>query len=74
NPQEAAKARWAQIEKRGNPIDCKKTRFAGAFAPDVSLGDKVAGKYLKWVGLADPEAIRHRAEKRAEAGGCEPSP
>lgn len=73
NPQEAAKARWAQIQQRGNPIDCHKTRFAGAFAPDVSLGDKVAGKYLKWVGLADPEAIRHRAEQRADAGGCEPA-
>lgn len=73
NPREAAKARWAQIEQRGNPLDCKKTRFAGAFAPDTSLGDKVAGKYLKWVGLADPEAIRHRAEQRAYAGGCEPA-
>jgi len=70
---EAAQARWAQIETRGNPLDCKKTRFAGAFAPDVSLGDKVAGKYLKWVGLADPEAIRRRAEQRAESGGCEPA-
>ncbi|MEO5626878.1 MAG: hypothetical protein ABIQ70_12790 [Dokdonella sp.] len=73
NPQEAAKARWAQIEKRGNPIDCHKTRFAQAFTPDESSGDKVARKYLKWVGLADMEAIRHRNEKRAEAGGCDPA-
>ena len=73
NPQEAAKARWAQIEQRGNPIDCKKTRFAGAFAPDVDLGGKVAGKYLKWVGLADSAAIAHRAQQRAESGGCEPA-
>jgi hypothetical protein len=72
NQQEAAKARWAEIEKRGNPIDCKKTRFAKAFTPDLSLGDK-AGKYLKWVGLADPEAIAHRAQQRAESGGCEPA-
>lgn len=71
--QEAAKARWAQIEKRGNPIDCKKTRFANAFTPDESLGDKIAGKYLKWVGLADGEAIGHRRQQRAEAGGCEPA-
>lgn len=70
---EAAKARWAEIDATINPLDCRKTRFAGAFAPDVNLGDKVAGKYLKWVGLADPEAIRHRAEKRAESGGCEPA-
>jgi hypothetical protein len=73
NPQEAAKARWAQIEQRGNPIDCHKTRFAKAFTPDESVGDKVSRKYLKWVGLADMEAIQHRGEQRAEAGGCEPS-
>jgi hypothetical protein len=70
---EAAKARWAQIDTPINPLDCKKTRFAGAFAPDVGLGDKVAGKYLKWIGLADQEAIRHRAEQRAYSGGCEPA-
>jgi len=70
---EAARARWAQIDAPINPLDCKKTRFAGAFAPDVSLGDKVAGKYLKWVGLSDAQAIRHRAEKRADSGACEPA-
>ena len=43
------------------------------FAPDINAGDKVASKYLKWIGLADPEAIKHRAEKRAESGGCEPA-
>ena len=68
---EAAAQRWAQIEKRGNPTGCKKTRFAGAFAPDMSAGDKVASKYLKWIGLADGQAIAHRAQKRAESGGCE---
>lgn len=70
---EAAQQRWAQIEERGNPLNCKKTRFAGAFAPDESVGDKVARKYLGWVGLADPQAIGHRAQQRAESGGCEPA-
>ncbi|MEO7433458.1 MAG: hypothetical protein ABIR62_15915 [Dokdonella sp.] len=73
NPQEAAKARWAQIEQRGNPIDCKKTRFANAFAADQNAGDKVASKYLKWIGLADGEAIGHRRQQRSESGGCEPA-
>ena len=73
NEREAAKARWAAIDATINPLDCKKTRFAGAFTPDMNLGDKVASKYLKWVGLADPQAIRHRAEQRAESGGCEPA-
>lgn len=68
---EAAKARWAQIEKRGNPLDCKKTRFGRAFSSDQNLGDEVAGKYLKWIGLADGAAIGDRRRQRAEAGGCE---
>lgn len=70
---EAARRRWDKIVERGNPLHCKKTRFSQAFAPDLSLGDKVAGKYLKWVGLADQQSIRHRAEQRAESGGCEPA-
>ncbi|MBN8480419.1 MAG: hypothetical protein J0L88_02390 [Xanthomonadales bacterium] len=77
NPQEAAKARWAEIERRGeNPLDCERTRFAGAFRPDMSVGDAVASKYLSWIGLADPEAIAERARQRAEraAAGCDPPP
>ncbi len=73
NPQEAAKARWAKIQQRGNPVDCQKTRFAKAFAPDEDAGDKIASKYLKWVGLADGEAIAHRRQQRAQAGGCDPA-
>lgn len=76
NPQEAAKQRWAEMEQRGeNPLNCKRTRFAKAFTPDQTLGDQVAGKYLKWVGLGDPEAIGHRAEQREEraAEGCDPA-
>ncbi len=70
----AAAKNWARIEERGNPLNCRKTRFADAFAPDESLGDKVSRKYLAWVGLADPQAIAHRAQRRAESGGCEPAP
>ncbi len=77
NPQEAAKARWAEIERRGeNPLDCERTRFAGAFRPDMSAGDAVASKYLSWIGHADPEAIAERARQRSEraAAGCDPPP
>lgn len=73
NPREAAQARWAEIEKRGNPLHCEKTRFAGAFEADEDLGDKVASKYLKWIGLVDTKAITHRRQQRAESGGCEPA-
>jgi len=77
NPQEAAKARWAEMEKRGeNPLDCKRTRFARAFKRDESVGDQVSRKYLKWIGLGDGEAIAHSAEQREQraAEGCDPAP
>jgi hypothetical protein len=76
NPQEAAKARWAEMEKRGeNPLDCKRTRFARAFKRDESVGDEVSRKYLKWIGLGDGEAIEHRAEQREARAeeGCDPA-
>jgi len=76
NPHEAAKARWAEMEKRGdNPLDCKRTRFARSFSRDESVGDEVSRKYLKWIGLGDGEAIQHRAEQRAQraAEGCDPA-
>lgn len=76
NPQEAAKAQWAEIQSRGeNPLDCKKTRFANAFARDESIGDKVSRKYLSWIGLADGAGIAERAaDKRRRANdGCDPA-
>lgn len=76
NPEEAAKAQWADIQSRGeNPLDCKRTRFAGKFARDESLGDKVSRKYLKWIGLMDGAGIAEReAEKKKRAAdGCDPA-
>lgn len=71
NPQEAAKARWAEIRYAGeNPLDCKKTRFAQNFAPDESVGSGIARKYLSWVGLYDPHDTEKRARRAAE--GCDP--
>ena len=76
NPQEAGKARWAEIQNRGeNPLDCKKTRFANAFRRDESVGDEVARKYLKWIGLADGAVIAERAaaKQRRANDGCDPA-
>jgi hypothetical protein len=76
NPQEAGKARWAEIQNRGeNPLDCRRTRFAGAFKRDESLGDEVSRKYLKWIGLADGAGIAERAGEKARraADGCDPA-
>lgn len=75
NQLDAGRRAWAEMEKRGdNPLDCKRTRFAGAFKKDMSLGDEVSSKYLKWVGLGDPEAVSHNVQKREEraAEGCDP--
>lgn len=76
NPQEAAKAKWAEIQKRGeNPLDCKKTQFANAFRPDESVGDAVSRKYLSWIGLADGAVIAERAaaKQRRANDGCDPA-
>ena len=76
NPQEAAKARWAEIQQRGeNPLDCQKTLFAGAFRRDETIGDEVSRKYLSWIGLADGAVIAERAaEKQRRANeGCDPA-
>src|SRR5690606_22456342 len=75
NPQEAARAEWAEIRNRGeNPLDCQKTRFANAFRRDESVGDAVARKYLKWIGLADGAVIAERAsaKQRRANEGCDP--
>lgn len=76
NPQEAAKAQWADIQLRGeNPLDCQRTQFAGKFARDESVGDKVSRKYLKWIGLMDGAGIAERAaeKERRAADGCDPA-
>lgn len=76
NPQEAAKAQWAEIQNRGeNPLDCKKTRFANAFRRDESIGDKVSRKYLSWIGLADRAGIAERAAAKQQRAndGCDPA-
>ncbi len=75
NPQEAGKAAWAEIQRRGeNPLDCERTRFADSFRRDESLGDSVSRKYLSWIGLADRAGIEERAAQKAQraADGCDP--
>ncbi|MEO8011896.1 MAG: hypothetical protein ABI650_09655 [Dokdonella sp.] len=76
NPQEAGKAAWAEIEKRGEtPLDCERTRFADSFRRDESVGDGISRKYLSWIGLADRAVIEERAAQKAQraADGCDPA-
>jgi hypothetical protein len=76
NQIDAGRKAWADMEKRGdNPLNCKRTRFAKAFKRDESLGDEVSRKYLKWIGLGDPEGIAERAQKKEQLAeeGCDPA-
>jgi hypothetical protein len=69
---ERSAARWTQMEQAGkNPLDCRRTRFAGKYAPDETVGSGIARKYLSWVGLYDPHDTERRAQRAAE--GCDPA-
>lgn len=73
-PAQRARDNWKEMQERGqNPLDCHRTRFAQAFRKDQSVGDAVAGKYLKYIGLANQASIAHNLEQREEraADGCD---
>ena len=74
-PGQRARENWKDMQERGqNPLDCHRTRFAQAFRKDQSVGDAVAGKYLKYIGLANQAAIGERLRERESraADGCDP--
>lgn len=73
--EERARENWKEMRERGqNPLDCHRTRFAQAFRKDQSVGDAVAGKYLKYIGLANQASIARNLGQREEraADGCDP--
>lgn len=73
--EERARENWKAMQERGqNPLDCHRTRFAQAFRKDQSVGDAVAGKYLKYIGLANSAAIGERLQQRESraSDGCDP--
>lgn len=73
--QQQAEENWQALQQRSeNPLDCQRTRFAQAFRKDQSAGDAIAGKYLKWIGLANQAAIAKNLEdrERRAADGCDP--
>ncbi len=74
--QQRARENWKALQERGeNPLDCQRTRFAQAFRKDQSVGDAVAGKYLKYIGLANQASIGRNLEERESraADGCDQS-
>ncbi len=73
--QQRARENWKALQERGeNPLNCQRTRFAQAFRKDQSVGDAVAGKYLKYIGLANSAAIGERLQQRESRAedGCDP--
>ena len=73
--QQRARENWKALQERGeNPLNCVRTRFAQAFRKDQSVGDAVAGKYLKYIGLANSAAIGERLQQHETraSDGCDP--
>jgi hypothetical protein len=50
-----------------NIVRCKRTRFAGAYTPDESLGERAARKYGAYVGLYNPAVAQQAAKRAADA-------
>ncbi|MBL8299739.1 MAG: hypothetical protein JNN30_15490 [Rhodanobacteraceae bacterium] len=57
-----------ELSQRGhNIVRCKRTRFADAYTPDESLGERAARKYGVYIGLYNPAVAQKAAERAAEA-------
>lgn len=60
------------LQRGHNLIRCRRTRFAGAYRPDESLGESAARKYGAYVGLYNPATAQKAAERAAAArDGCD---
>lgn len=70
DPMTRGKLAAEELAQRGhNIVRCKRTRFAGAYAPDESLGDRAARKYGAFLGLYNPATAQKTARRAADARG-----
>ena len=70
-PLQAGIAAGKEMLRRGhNVVRCKRSRFANAYAPDESVGDKVARKYGSLVGMYNPHSADKLAERQADAAAA----
>jgi hypothetical protein len=70
DPMTRGKLAAEELAQRGhNIVRCKRTRFAGAYTPDESLGDRAARKYGAYVGLYNPATAQKAAKRAADARG-----
>jgi hypothetical protein len=67
-PIERGKLAAEELRKRGhNVVRCKSTRFARAYTPAESLGEKAARKYGAYVGMYNPHTALEAANRAADA-------
>lgn len=57
------------LQRGHNIVRCKRTRFAGAYTPDESLGERAARRYGAFVGLYNPAVAQKAAKRAADARG-----
>jgi hypothetical protein len=70
DPMTRGKLAAEELAQRGhNIVRCKRTRFAGAYTPDESIGDRAARKYGAYVGLYNPATAQKAAKRAADARG-----
>ncbi len=50
-----------------NILHCRRTMFSGTYRKDESLGDRIARKYLAWIGLYGEAAAERLAKRTAQA-------
>ncbi|HSX61319.1 MAG TPA: hypothetical protein VLF18_14050 [Tahibacter sp.] len=68
HPLERDKLAAEEMLQRGhNIVRCKRTRFARAYTPDESLGERAARKYGAYVGLYNPAVAQQAAKRAADA-------
>jgi len=70
DPMTRGKLAAEELAQRGhNIVRCQRTRFAGAYTPDESIGDRAARKYGAYVGLYNPATAQKAAKRAADARG-----
>lgn len=56
---------WELMHRGHNIVHCQRSMFADGYRKDESLGDRIARKYLSWIGMYG-QAAAERLEKRLQ--------
>jgi len=58
---------WELMHRGHNILHCTRTMFAGDYRKDESLGDRIARRYLSWIGMYGQAAVDRLKKRQAEA-------